>query len=67
VPTDTIHDLWLAFASTWSSHDLDQVLPLYTDDVHYEDVTFGAVNHGKDELRAFGELFARASRTSTSR
>jgi SnoaL-like polyketide cyclase len=33
------------------------VLRLVTDDVVYEDVTMGAVNHGKDELRAFGEGF----------
>jgi steroid delta-isomerase-like uncharacterized protein len=54
--TNTVNDLWLAFASTWSSHDPDEVIALYTDDVHYEDVTFGAVNHGKDELRAFAEV-----------
>jgi hypothetical protein len=41
----------------WSSHDFDRLLPLFTDDVLYEDVTMGAVNHGKDELRAFGEAF----------
>jgi steroid delta-isomerase-like uncharacterized protein len=36
---------------------MDNVLPLYTDDCVYEDVTLGVVNHGKDELRAFGGLF----------
>ena len=41
----------------WSSHDFDRLLPLFTDDVVYEDVTMAAVNHGKDELRAFGEAF----------
>ena len=41
----------------WSSHDLDQLVTLFTDDVVYEDVTMGAVNHGKGELRAFGEGF----------
>lgn len=41
----------------WSSHDLDRLLPLFTDDVVYEDVTLGAVNHGQGELRAFAEGF----------
>jgi steroid delta-isomerase-like uncharacterized protein len=41
----------------WSAHDMERLLPLFTDDVVYEDVTLGAVNHGKDELRAFGEGF----------
>jgi steroid delta-isomerase-like uncharacterized protein len=36
---------------------MEQVLPLYTDDCTYEDVPMGAVNHGKEELRAFGQLF----------
>jgi steroid delta-isomerase-like uncharacterized protein len=41
----------------WSSHDMDRLLALFTADVVYEDVTMGAVNHGKAELRAFGEGF----------
>src|SRR5206468_4072296 len=45
------------WARHWSSHDLDQLVTLFTDDVVYEDVTMGAVNHGKDELRVFGEGF----------
>ncbi len=44
----------------WSSHDMDRLLPLFTDDVVYEDVTMGAGNHGKNELRAFGEGFFTA-------
>src|SRR5262249_36332237 len=35
----------------------DRLLALFTDDVMYEDVTMGAVNHGKGELRTFGEGF----------
>jgi steroid delta-isomerase-like uncharacterized protein/uncharacterized protein (TIGR02118 family) len=43
----------------WSSHDMDRLLDLFTEDVVYEDVTMGAVNHGKDQLRRFGEgIFA---------
>jgi len=52
-----IDQLWSEFARTWSSHDMNQVLPLYTDDCIYEDVTLGAVNHGKEELRRFGQMF----------
>jgi steroid delta-isomerase-like uncharacterized protein len=43
-------DQW---ASAWSSGDVDTLLSLFTDDVYYEDVTFGAVNQGKDALRGF--------------
>jgi len=38
------------WATTWSSRDPDKVLSLFTDDYVYEDVTFGAINHGKKEL-----------------
>jgi steroid delta-isomerase-like uncharacterized protein len=41
----------------WSSHDMGRLLELFTDDVVYEDVTMGVVNHGKTELRTFGEGF----------
>lgn len=47
---DRIVDDWAAF---WSSHDLEKGLALFTDDCVYEDVTFGAVNKGKAELRNF--------------
>jgi steroid delta-isomerase-like uncharacterized protein len=53
--TAAVDPLWQAWAATWSSHDLDQVLALYTDDCIYEDVPFGAINHGKEELRSFGD------------
>lgn len=43
------------WAAAWSSHDVDQVLALFTDDCVYEDVTFGVVVHGKRGLRAFAE------------
>ncbi len=38
-----------------SSHALEQLLSLFTDDVVYEDVATGIVNHGKNEVRAFFE------------
>jgi steroid delta-isomerase-like uncharacterized protein len=43
------------WATAWSSHDTTKVLALFTDDCVYEDVTFGVVNHGKEELRAFAD------------
>ena len=43
------------WATAWSSHDTAKVLALFTDDCVYEDVTFGMVNHGKEELRAFAD------------
>lgn len=46
----TIAKEWIA---AWNSHDPDKMLPLFTDDVLYEDVAFGSVNHGKAELRKF--------------
>lgn len=41
------------WAGAWSSGDVTRLLPLFTDDVRYEDVTFGAVNQGKAALRDF--------------
>ena len=43
------------WAEFLSSHDMSEFLSLFTDDCIYEDVTFGIVNHGKSELRAFIE------------
>jgi len=47
---ERVLDQW---AVSWSSGDVDKLLPLFTDDVRYEDVTFGAVNQGKNALRDF--------------
>ena len=41
------------WAVAWTSSDVDQLLPLFTDDVLYEDVPLGAVNQGKEALRNF--------------
>jgi hypothetical protein len=38
-------DQW---APAWSSNDVEKLLPLFTDDVDYEDVTLGAKNHGRN-------------------
>jgi len=45
-------DQW---ATAWSSGEVEALLPLFTDDVEYEDVTFGAVNHGGNALRVFAK------------
>ena len=50
---DVIEQHW----TYWSAHDLDRLLPLFTDDVVYEDVTMGVVNRGRSQLRAFAEAF----------
>lgn len=44
-----------AWAMAWSSHDTEKLLSLFTDDCIYEDVTFGVINRGKEELRAFAD------------
>jgi steroid delta-isomerase-like uncharacterized protein len=54
-PVDTavlgqVLDQW---AVAWSSDNVDKLLLLFTEDVFYEDVTFGAVNKGKEALRNF--------------
>ena len=36
------------WATGWSSHNTEKFLSIFTDDCVYEDVTFSAVNHGKD-------------------
>lgn len=41
------------WAAGWSSHETEKLLALFTDDCVYEDVTFGVVTRGKEELRAF--------------
>ena len=41
------------WATAWSSHDPERVLALFTDDCVYEDVPFGVVTRGKEELRSF--------------
>ncbi len=45
------------WASAWSSHDVEKVVSLFTEDCVYEDVTLGVVNRGTTEL----ETFARAT------
>ena len=44
-----------------NSHDVEKVLPLLTDDIVIEDVTFGVVMKGKDDIKKiYPTLFAAA-------
>jgi steroid delta-isomerase-like uncharacterized protein len=47
-------DLW---AEGWSSHNMERVASVFTDDCIYEDVALGVVNKGKEQLIAFGNGF----------
>ena len=47
------------FLSGWT-HDMPKLLPLFTDNVVYEDTTVHAVLHGKDELRGFADSWFKA-------
>lgn len=60
VTMPSVSDLLDEWAAFWSSHDMDGVTALFTDDCTYEDVTLGVVNHGKEELRQFGSGFLAA-------
>jgi steroid delta-isomerase-like uncharacterized protein len=43
--------------AAWSTHNMERVLALFTEDLLYEDVTMGVMNRSAAELRAFGEGF----------
>jgi steroid delta-isomerase-like uncharacterized protein len=49
-PGAALAEKWIA---AWNSHTPDKLLPLFTDDIFYEDVAFGEVSHGSAELRKF--------------
>ena len=44
------------WAAAWSSHDIERVLALFTDDGVYEDVPFGVAVQGRDQRRALANL-----------
>ena len=53
---ERLFDDWaLAWSSIDSSKDPERVLSLFVDDCIFEDVTFGLVARGKEELRGFVE------------
>ena len=45
-------DLAQRWADAWNSHDPDAVAALFTRDALFEDLPFGVVAHGVDEIRA---------------
>src|SRR5215472_17596340 len=52
----SIGDDWLA---GWNSHNAEKVIPIFTDDVFFEDVALGAVSRSSGELRKFAtSIFA---------
>jgi steroid delta-isomerase-like uncharacterized protein len=57
--TSELEPLFDAWATAWSSNDSSKdpkrVLGLFVDDCFFEDVTFGVVARGKEELRSFVE------------
>ena len=57
--TQVLEHVLEQWALAWSSSDVERLVSLFADSVDYEDVTFGAVNHGKNALRDFATgLFA---------
>ena len=52
--TSDVERLFEEWAAAWSSpRNAEQVVALFTDDGVFEDVTFGVVARGKEELRRF--------------
>lgn len=45
------------WADAWNSHDPDAVAALFTRDALFEDIPFGVVAHGTEEIRAAAVLF----------
>jgi steroid delta-isomerase-like uncharacterized protein len=46
----SVADMWIA---AWNSHDAGKVVAAFSPDVLFEDVTFGATNHGSRELQKY--------------
>ena len=41
------------YLAAWNSHDVEKIASFFTDDCVYEDVAVGAVNRGKEQVKAF--------------
>jgi steroid delta-isomerase-like uncharacterized protein len=50
VNTNPVAQSWI---EGWNSHDVNKLAAAFTDDVMYEDVPYGEVNHGTAELKKF--------------
>jgi len=53
--TSSLDRMFEDWAAAWSLHDVEKLLSLCTDDCVYEDVTMGALNRGKAEVKAFAD------------
>lgn len=53
--TSDFERLFGDWTTAWTSNDPEQVLALFTDDGVFEDVTFGLVARGKEEIRGFAK------------
>jgi|SRR5882724_12168530 len=53
MPTSDSERMLDDWAMAWTSNDPERVLALFADDCVFEDVTFGVVARGKEELRSF--------------
>ena len=53
-PGNTLLDRQFA---AWNAHDPEKLASLYTDDVVYEDVAFGQIAHGREELKKMAAGF----------
>jgi len=57
----SIPDLVKQSFDAWNAHDADKVASFYTDDVQYEDVTFGMTAKSHAEMRKFAAGFMAMS------
>ncbi len=57
---ETIERLVTEYAQVWAKPHPDEILKYFTEDAVYEDVTLGAVNTGKEAIRAFLTEFLAA-------
>lgn len=53
-PRSNLAQRWV---DAWNSHDANAVADLFTRDALYEDVPFGIVNRGSEQIRAFAQFF----------
>ena len=51
--TTRLESMVNAYVGAWVSHDAKKISSFFTDDGVYEDVGLGAVNRGRDAIRAF--------------
>jgi steroid delta-isomerase-like uncharacterized protein len=58
VPPPPIARAWIDF---WNSRDANRAAVLFSDNVFYEDVPLGAVNHGVMELQRFAQGYFSAA------